>query len=434
MIKVRFPPSPTGNPHVGNIRTALFTFLFAKKNNGKFILRIEDTDKKREIPESIDAILESLRWLGLNWDEGPIRQSERLKIYKEHVEKLTYQGLAYEQDKAIYFKTKKDGITSWIDLVGSKKIEFENKTQDDFVILKSDGFPTYHLANVVDDHLMGITHVTRGEDWISSTPKHIMLYQAFGWREPFFAHFPSIFATDRSRLSKRHGAIGVLDLKKDGFLPQALLNYLALLGWTPPSGQEILTLEEMIQEFDFGHINEAPAVFDIRKLEWMNGEYIRKSQNSNLKSQILEYLKDLAGGVMPDHPTEEELEKVIPLIKERIKKLSDFIPLTDFLWEKPEYDKAQYQKLNIVNKKEALERILEKLNVIEKPWKPDVFEETFRKLAEDLGLSATQMFQLIRLAISGQVVTPPLFECIKILGEEETAIRVREAKSFLETT
>lgn len=437
-VRVRYAPSPTGNPHVGNIRTALFTFLYARHNNGEFLIRIEDTDKKREVFDSHEAILQSLKWLGLNFDGEPVLQSTRLNLYKEHAQKLVEKGFAYKKEGAIYFKVEKNGETSWIDLVGNKQIIFKNDSQKDFVILKSDEYPTYHLASVVDDHLMGITLVSRGEDWISSTPKHIMLYKAFGWEKAQFAHFPNILAADRSKLSKRHGSIGVLDYKKDGFLPEALVNFLALLGWTSPSGKEILTLQEMIVEFDIKDINIAPSIFDLRKLEWMNGEYIRKSQISDLpdgrqglKSQIKDYLKDISGGEL-DHPTDEELDKLMPLVKERMKKLSDFIPLTVFLFEKVEYDQSQFQKLKIKNQNEAFVKIIENLKTMQKPWQADVFEQTFRNLAEELDLSASQMFQLIRVAISGQTVTPPLFESIQILGEEETARRIEEAKSFVQ--
>ncbi|MBI2039936.1 glutamate--tRNA ligase [Candidatus Microgenomates bacterium] len=432
-VRVRYAPSPTGNPHVGNMRTALFTYLFAKHNRGKFLLRIEDTDKKREVEESYSAIYDSLKWLGLSWDEKVILQSERLDIYKEHALQLLNSDKAYQQEEAIFFKTKKEGSTSWIDLVGNKSIKFENRQVEDFVILKSDEYPTYHLASVVDDHLMNISHVTRGEDWISSTPKHIMLYESFGWDIPQFAHSPNILATDRSKLSKRHGSIGVLDYKRDGFLPEALINFLVLLGWTPPSGKEILTLSEMIEEFDLKDLNTAPAIFDVRKLEWMNGEYIRKTQNSKLKTQILEYLKDISQGKL-EHPADEELDKVIPLVKERIKKLSDFIPLTDFLWEKPEYEQEVFEK--VVKKRldivKLLKEMLEVMEKMEKPWKADMFEKTFRQFGESHGLSATQTFQLIRVAISGQLVSPPLFESVKILGEEETLKRANEALAYLE--
>ncbi len=449
MIRVRFAPSPTGNPHVGNIRTALFDFLFAKSQNGKFILRVEDTDKKREVRESYEAIYESLKWLKLNWDEGPILQSERLSFYKEHAKKLVDKDLSYEQDEAIYFKTPKSGKTSWIDLVGNKKIEFDNSIQEDFVILKSDGFPTYHLASVVDDHLMDISHVLRGEDWISSTPKHIMLYQAFGWALPQFGHFPNILATDRSKLSKRHGSIGVLDFKKDGFLPEALVNFLALLGWMPPQAKELLSLEEMTSLFKIKDINSSAAVFDLTKLEWMNGEYIRAMSDKELTQRLQEFLVDSPRYAdEAGHPNKEKIAPVVPLIKERIKKLSDFVPLTDFLFEKPEYKKDVFKKILVRHSehirfaqcklreesqdlKSIMRGILETLEKMKRPWSPDDFEKRFRQFGEEHGLSATQTFQLIRVAISGQTVTPPLFESIKILGEEETMVRLRAVGFFL---
>lgn len=429
-VRVRFAPSPTGNPHVGNIRTALFDFLFARHHQGVFILRIEDTDQKRNAPESYQAIIDSLRWLGLTWDEGPVSQSERLEIYQKHAQLLIEKGNAYKSEGAIYFKTKKEGQTSWTDLINNKKIEFDNKTQEDFVVLKSDGRPTYHLASVTDDHLMKITHVTRGEDWISSTPKHLMLYEAFSWQPPQFAHFPNILATDRSKLSKRHGAIGILDFKKDGFLPEALINYLALLGWTPPVDKEILSLEEMITQFDLKDVNPSPAIFDIKKLEWLNGEYIRKMSNEELAKKLQEYLVDsprYAGEA--GHPAKGKIAPIVPLIKERIKKLSDFIPLTDFLFEKPEYEKDIF--LKVVGKEREkdltsfIEKVLKTMESLKKPWQAEEFEKEFRLLAEKLKLSTGQMFQLVRACISGQTVTPPLFESIKILGEDETLERVK---------
>ena len=423
MIKVRFPPSPTGNLHVGSVRTALFNFLFARKNKGKLVLRIEDTDKKREVKEAYQGIYDSLKWLGLDWDEGPILQSGRLKIYEEHAKLLLDNGVAYKDKGAIYLKTKKNGKIGWIDLIGNKQISFDKKVIEDFVILKSDGFPTYHLASVVDDYLMGITHIIRGEDILSSTPKHIMLYNAFEWNLPQFAHMPVILATDRSKLSKRHGAIGVLDFKKDGILPEALVNYLAILGWTPPSGKEFLSLDEMVKEFDLKDINTSPAVFDKLKLEWMDGEYIRRMSDEDLAKCLQEFLVD--------HPAKEKIASVVPLVKDRIKKLSDFIPLTDFLWEKPEYDKEVFNRLKIDDLRLKLEKIAQTMEEMEKSWKADVFEQTFRKLAKELGLSATQMFQLIRVAVSGQTVTPPLFECIKILGEEETYKRIKEVAKLI---
>lgn len=420
-VRVRFAPSPTGNPHVGNIRTALFTYLYARANNGRFLVRIEDTDKKREVKESTIGILDSLKWLGLTWDEEVILQSQRVDLYKEYAQNLVENGFAYKSEEAIFFKIERNGETFWTDLIGEKKIGFKNLTQEDFVLIKSDGFPTYHLASVVDDHLMGITLVSRGEDWISSTPKHIMLYNALNWKLPQFAHFPNILAPDRSKLSKRHGSIGVLDFKKEGFLPEALLNYLALLGWTPSSGKEILSLEEMIKEFNLKHINAAPAIFDIRKLEWINGEYIRKMSNEELTQRLQEFLVD--------HPAKDKIASVVPLIKDRIKKLSDFVPLTQFLYESVEYEKEIFIKVlgkSDLDLKKVLESILSILEGLKKPWDSKDFEQTFRKLGEDLNLSATQIFQLIRIAVSGQTVTPPLFESIKILGEEKTIDRVKK--------
>lgn len=440
-VRVRIAPSPTGSPHIGTVWQTLFDYVFAKKHKGKFILRIEDTDRVRYVAESEKEIFETFKWLNLDYDEGPdkggdfgpYRQSERLDIYKKYAQDLVKKGLAFEDEGAIRFRTTKDGETSWIDLVGAKLIIFPNNTQEDFVILKSDRYPTYNFANVVDDHLMEITHVIRGNEFISSTPKHLMVYKAFGWQSPQFAHLPVLVGADRSKLSKRHGASSALEFRKDGYLKEAILNFLSLLGWSHPKGKEIFDLAEMIELFDFKDFNPSSAFFDIQKLDWLNGEYIRKLPITNFKFQILEYLKDLADGVVPDHPTEEEIEEVAPLVKDRIKKLSDLIPLTDFLWEKVEYDGKQFQKLNIKNQKEALSKVLQTMQSIEKPWKADTFESTFRNLAEELGLSASQMFQLIRVGISGQLVTPPLFESIKILGEEQTLKRIEEALSFAKT-
>ncbi|MBI2086431.1 glutamate--tRNA ligase [Candidatus Daviesbacteria bacterium] len=425
MIITRFAPSPTGALHIGGVRTALYEYLVAKKGKGQFYLRIEDTDRARFVEGSTEDIIETLRWLGLQFDGEPIYQSSRREIYQKHAKKLVAGNFAYEKDGAIYFRTKKEGKTSIVDLVGDRKIEFDNATQDDFVILKSDGFPTYHLAHVVDDHLMGTNPVIRGAEWISSLPKHIMLFSAFGWEIPPYVHLPIILGPDRSKLSKRHGAKAASEFRQDGFLPKAILNFMGLLGWTPAWGKEILSLEEMISEFDLKNVHLANPIFDIRKLEWMNGEYIRKSKNSNLKTQIYQYLQELSGGAL-DHPTEEQIDKVIPLVKERIKKLSDFIPLTDFLFESAEYDLEIFKGLRIKDLKVAVKKLLDKMQEMDKPWQAEIFENTFRKLAEDLGLTASQMFQLIRICISGQLVTPPLFDSIKILGEEETVNRVEK--------
>lgn len=289
MVIVRFAPSPTGIPHVGNIRTALFDYFFAKSQNGKFILRLEDTDQARKVEGAVEAIKESLLWLGASWDNFVV-QSERLDEYKKYALELVDKGFAKKDGDAIRFITDKvKGNVSWHDAVGRKEIVFEAENVEDFIILKADGFPTYHLANVIDDHLMEITHVIRGEDWIPSTPKHILLYKAFEWQAPIFAHVPNVMGTDGKKLSKRRGAKSVLDFKSDGYLPEALLNYLMLLGWSPKNDKEILTKEEIIEFFSLDKINVAPSIFDERKLLWMNGEYIRALHVEELLQRIIEF-------------------------------------------------------------------------------------------------------------------------------------------------
>lgn len=417
MVRTRFAPSPTGAMHIGSVRTALYAYLVARKNKGEFSLRIEDTDRTRLVQGSVEDIIETLKWFGLDFNGEVTYQSKRKDIYKEHAQKLVEKGLAYEQDGAIWFKTEKTGKTSITDLVGKRKIEFDNSTQNDFVILKSDGFPTYHLAHVVDDHLMETNPVIRGAEWISSIPKHVQLFKGFGWDAPQYAHLPIILGPDKSKLSKRHGAKAASEFRKDGFLPEAILNYMLLLGWTPKENKEILSLEEMTSAFDLSGVHIANPTFDIHKLEWMNGEYIRKMSDEELTKRLQEFLVD--------HPAKDRIALVVPLIKERIKSLSDFVPLTDFLWEAPEYENEEFEKLKIKNVSEALKKILGELEKMQKPWNSEIFEKIFRKLAEDLKISATQIFQLIRIAISGQTVTPPLFESIQILGEEETIKRVK---------
>lgn len=437
-VRTRIAPSPTGSPHIGTAWQALFDFVYAKKNNGKFILRLEDTDRTRLVPESVKQIDETLDWLGFTYDEGPNKggdfgpyiQSERLDIYKKYADELLEKGLAYKDEGAVKFKINKEGAETYHDLVGDKDITIENSTQDDFVIIKSDGYPTYNFANVIDDHLMQISHVIRGNEYISSMPKYIQIYKSFGWEMPQFAHLPLLVGSDRAKLSKRHGAKGALEYKQDGYLKEAMINFLALLGWSHPEGKEMFSLDEMIKVFDFKYFNPASAYFDEVKLDWMNGEYIRKMTNEELAQRLENYLKAI------DHtaknlPNKESLLKLVPLIKERIKKLSDFIPLTDFFFGKPEYDLEVFNRLKIKDLRLTIRRIQEKMEQMKSPWEAKDFEETFKALAVELGISNLDMFQLIRVAVSGQLVTPPLFESIQILGEEETKKRIREAQEFV---
>ncbi|OGH21594.1 MAG: hypothetical protein A2629_01680 [Candidatus Levybacteria bacterium RIFCSPHIGHO2_01_FULL_41_15] len=344
MIRVRFAPSPTGIPHIGNTRTALFNFLFARHNNGKFILRIEDTDRTRFVKEAEKAIHEILEWLGLSWDEKYV-QSERINIYKKHADYLLKKGLAYNDKRALRFKMPKTGETFWQDLVGNKRITFKNDTQEDFVILKSDGFPTYNLASVIDDHLMNITYVIRGEEFISSTPKHVQLYKAFSWNQPFFAHLPIILGKDKGKLSKRQGAKSVLDYRNEGFLKEALLNFMSLLGWNPGEDKEQMGLDEMIKLFKLEDINTANPVFDPQKLEWLDGVWIRSIRD--LKERLLKFYKD-------DHKVLKVLNsdksKVwIDAARSRIKTLKDFRNLINIKKQR-KYTKEEKQKAQILLK------------------------------------------------------------------------------------
>lgn len=472
-VRTRIAPSPTGEDiHIGNLYTALINWTVARKNQGKFIVRIEDTDRERLVEGSQERILSTLKLYGINYDEGPdiggpfapYRQSERLKFYQKYANQLIDQGAAYY---CFCSKERLEELKKQEGLPGKKHLEYcdvnlEKATEkinagekyvirlkvpshqevvfddlirgkiviscdqiDDQILIKSDGFPTYHMAVVVDDHLMGISHIIRAEEWISSTPKHVLIYNALGWELPIFAHLPLLRNTDRSKLSKRHNAVWASWYIKEGFLPEAVLNYLALMGWSNPKEVEIFSLDEFIKNFDLKEVLPVGPVFDVTKLEWMNGEYIRRMTDEQLTKRLQDYLVD--------HPAKDKIGPVVPLIKERIKKLSDFIPLTDFLFEKPEYEKQIFEKVAGDKKNDLgkiLSEILDSLKSLKTPWESAEFEKNFRALGERLGLSPTQIFQLIRIAVSGQTVTPPLFESIQILGEEETLGRVKIAQSL----
>lgn len=318
-VRVRFAPSPTGVPHVGNIRTALFDYFFAKNTNGKFILRIEDTDQARKVEGAEAAIKESLIWLGAEWDEYVV-QSERLNEYRKYADQLVASGNAFIDNDAVRFRVDKNGgQIKWIDAIGNKTIAYNSEDIEDFIILKADGFPTYHLANVVDDHLMDISHVIRGEDWIPSTPKHILLYQALNWKCPVFAHVPNILGEDGKKLSKRRGAKSVLDFKKEGYLGEALQNYLMLLGWSPKDDRELLDEDEIINTFSLDDVNSSPAKFDTKKLNWINGEYIRMLSVDVLASRIMDFDEEVSNWF-----AKEDFLKFVKSAQTRIKTLVEF--------------------------------------------------------------------------------------------------------------
>lgn len=472
-VRTRIAPSPTGDDlHIGNLYTALINWAFAHKNHGKFIVRIEDTDRERYVEGAEATILSSIKAFGLNPDESPevggpfapYRQSERLDLYKKYASELIEKDLAYkcycskekleqirnEQTQThvkknhreycdmnatgekfvIRLKVPANENITFQDLIRGD-ITISSNELDDQVLLKSDGFPTYHLGVVVDDYLMKISHVIRAEEWISSTPKHVLLYKAFGWELPIFVHLPILRNSDKSKLSKRKNPVWVTWYLKDGYLPEAILNFLCLMGWSHPEQKEIFSLDEFIEKLDLKDFSPVGPAFDQVKLDWMNGEYIRKMSDEYLAERIEKYLRGI-DHVANNIPSKEILAKLTPLVKERIKKLSDFIPLTDFFFGKPEYDMQVFNKLKIEDKKQALGKIAEKLEQLNFPWDAKEFEETFKALATELQISNLDMFQLIRVAIAGQLVTPPLFESIQILGEEETKLRIKDAIKFIE--
>lgn len=408
MVRVRFAPSPTGIPHIGGTRTAFFNYLFAKHNNGKFILRIEDTDQSRIVPGAKEAIFEILNWLGISWDEEYI-QSERKNIYKEHVESLIKKGLAYEDEGAVRFKVPINQEVSWIDAVGNKTISFKTDIIEDFVILKSDGFPTYHLANIVDDHLMNISHVIRGDEWLSSAPKHLLLYKSFSWRPPVFAHMPNILGSDRQKLSKRHGAKSVLDYRNEGYLKEAILNFMVLLGWNPGGDKEFMGIDEMIKLFDLKEINLASPIFDLQKLTWMNGEYIRQTQNSKLKTQIYEFYdkdKDILNFLKSDTKT---LDFILDLAKTRMKTLKEFRDLVV-----PKTPELSSEEKNIAK------TLSKKFSAI-KDWNSEAILSAMKEVLIAHKAKGSILYKIV----TGFEKGLPLPESLEILGKEKTLERIK---------
>lgn len=460
MVRTRIAPSPTGQDvHVGSVATALMNFAYAKKNNGQFVIRIEDTDQSRLVPGGEKKILDTLQKIGLVADESPIvggpytpyRQSERLDIYKKYAEELVEKGKAYycvcsperltkmrEEQQAkkqipkydrlclsnqngIIKQIKEknlphvirllipDGEIRFNDVVRGE-ITIETKNLDDQVLLKSDGFPTYHLGVVVDDHLMEITHIIRGEEWLPSTPKHVILYQAFGWELPVFAHISLLRNPDKSKLSKRKNPVWTSYYLDQGIFPEALLNYLALMGWSHPEGKEIFPLTEYIKVFDIKDIQKTAPIFDPVKLEWMNGVYIRNMKNEDLKFKIYEFYKKQ----LP----ENIIDKTVPLIKERIKKLSDYLPLCEFFFKAP----TTYEVI-LSGKKDFFVKVYKELEKVT-DWKALSIGDSLVNLAKKLEIKNPQFFMDMRLIITGKKISPPLNESMEILGKEECLKRL----------
>jgi glutamyl-tRNA synthetase len=423
MVKVRFAPSPTGFLHLGSARTALFNWLYARHTGGKFLLRIEDTDKVRSNKEFLDEILEDLRWLGIDWDEEPLHQSQRFDVYREKAEEILAKEKAYKEGEAIIFKVEKGRPIEVDDMIHGK-ITVNTDDIKDQVMIKSDGSPTYNFSCVVDDSHMEITHILRGDDHISNTPKQVLFYEALELEPPKFGHMPLILGQDGAKLSKRHGGVSVEEYKKEGFLPEALANYLILLGWFPGEDREILSLDEAVKLFDIGDMSDVQAKFDIQKLRWLNGEYIMKKKTVELlpliKNELLAAGFDMAG-VIDDY-----LSKLVDLYKIRIKTLREIGDLTDWFF-KDDFTMDEEGKRKYLDKEENRDNIMifaDKLEVLE-DFSHENIEKICRDIAEERKLKAADIIHPTRMAISGKTKGAGLFEMMELLGKEKVIKRMR---------
>lgn len=471
MVRTRIAPSPTGYPHIGTVYSALINYAFAKKHQGRFLVRIEDTDRERLVSDAEAELYQILDWLGLSEDEsprkkgklGPYRQSERLTLYKKYALRLIGKGHAYycfcskERLEKLRKKQQKEGRPPMYDKACQKltkeetekklkmgesyvirlkvpqkeaievndlirgKINFESQIVDDQVLLKSDGYPTYHLAVVVDDHLMEISHAIRGEEWLSSAPKHVLLYRFFGWQEPVWIHTPTLRSPDRSKLSKRKGHTQADWYRKQGFLPEAVLNYLSLLGWSHPQEKEIFSQKEFIKLFDLQDLSPIGPIFDLEKLKWLNGKYIRSLDDRKLLENLKPFLKlKLA---------DETFKKAIPQVKERLEVLSDINQLLKFLESDLKINTRAVKKESRMDS-ERIKKLLKEaeLSLGElKSWQAGVIEKTLRGLKEKYpDLKPREFFMTIRVASTGFPVTPPLFASLELMGKKLTLSRIKE--------
>jgi glutamyl-tRNA synthetase len=475
-VRVRFAPSPTGYLHVGGLRTALYNYLFARKNNGTFVLRIEDTDRARFVEGAIENLIDTLHWAGLEYDEGPkvggsqgpYVQSERTEIYKQHVQQLLAMGKAYYafdtpeeldqmrktlEKQGVFAKYDRRALKLTPDEVKAKlaagepavvrmrvpdstliafddivrgRVEFSSDLIDDQILLKSDGYPTYHLANVVDDHLMGITHVIRGEEWLSSTPKHVLLYQYFGWELPQFAHLPLLLNPDKSKLSKRQGDVAVEDYRRKGYLKEALVNFVAFLGWNPGDEREIFTLEELVKEFSLERVGKSGAVFNIEKLDWMNFQHLRSKPEAEVLSMLKEYM---AQSPLINNKRFEDsyLVSVIGAMRERASFVKDFVEKCPYFYQPPsQYDPEVVKKRWKPETPEHMKRLVEEFSRFENPQKEE-FEAALQRTAETLKAKNSDLIHPLRLAVSGMGIGPGLYDILFILGKDETIRRINSA-------
>lgn len=487
-VRVRYAPSPTGLQHIGGVRTALFNYFFARANGGKFILRVEDTDRERYSDEFLEDLYDTLSWLGISWDEGPVVggpcgpyiQSERFDLYRDYARQLVREGKAYycyctperleavrlkqqqeksevqgydrhcrnltESDYALYaeqgiqpvirLKVPTDGKTTFHDVLMGDITRRNRDVSPDPILLKSDGFPTYHLANVIDDHLMGITHIMRAQEWIPSGPLHILLYEAFGWEPPIYCHLPMVMGKDGQKLSKRHGSTSVRDFKEKGYLPEALMNYVSMVGWSYDGQREFFSKEDLEQVFSLEKINKAPGVFDYKKLDWFNGQYIRQKSDEELMALLLPYMAK--AHFLPASLSEEQssmLMDITKVVKDRLKVLGDVVDLTRFLFEAPSYEDLSLfaaKGVELTLAASALQRAYDVLRMgLEAHESHEVIEQKLTDLAAELGLKVNGVFMPLRVALTGSTVSLPLFDSIGLLGREVTCLRIENALALL---
>ncbi len=474
MVRTRFAPSPTGFLHVGGLRTALYNYLFARQNQGRFVLRIEDTDQRRKVTGAVDNLIATLDWAGVKPDEGPqiggefgpYVQSERLELYRQHALELVAKGQAYYcfctaerlrqlkewqtaqkipprydnhcrnltaeevgrrlaagEEHVIRLKVPTEGVIEVEDLVRGR-VTFPVGQIDDQVLIKSDGFPTYHLANVIDDHLMQISHVIRGEEWLPSTPKHILLYRYFGWDLPQFAHLSLLLNPDKSKLSKRQGDVAAEDYRKKGYLPEALINFLALLGWNPGDDREIFSMDELIKEFSLGRVSKSGAIFNLEKLQWMNGLYIRNLESAQLLAAAAPYLPELA-----DWSAEKRLA-IINSVRDNLTTLADVSSKTAFYYRPVEYDKPEIQEYLVTREAKDVLATLISLLKNETDMNADTFVALIKNVQKETGVKGKPLWMAVRAALTGAAYGPEIHQIAGIISRETCLSRLEAALAY----
>ena len=427
-VRVRIAPSPTGRAHIATARAALFNYIFAKQHKGSFLLRVEDTDRARSKKEYEQDIVDQLSWLGLLWDADPYRQSDRMELYAKRAEELKKKGAAYEKDGALYFRVDPKGPdVVFTDLIKGE-VRFPRKELPDFVIVRKDGIPVYHFAAVVDDIEMKISHVLRGEDHLSNTPKHILLFKALGAKLPQFGHFPIILGPDGGKLSKRHGSVSIHDYRAQGYLPEAIVNFVALLGWSPGE-EEVIDVGKMIELFRLEAVSHHPAIFDKTKLDYLNGWYIRHLTLGELAERIWEWARYV--GKEPPKK-DEHLLNVVATVQERLKRLDEFEALTAFYFAEPKYkvDLLVFQKSDREKTKNGLGKALESLESVE-TWSRDDIQAALEAVVKANTLGNGDVFWLVRVAATGLEASPPPVDVLVVLGREKSLERIEKAIALL---